>query len=281
MIPMCDLHVHSCFSDGTYTPEELIAEAKRIGLKAVALTDHNNVDGLPRFLAAAKKADMEAVPGVEFSTDYFGTELHILMLYVQPKHYDVVKSVLQDFHRGKDQSNRYLVENLNRAGIVISYDDIRTKTAGGYVNRGVIASKLVEKGYVFSINEAFEKYLSEGKGFYLPPKRADVFDMIRFIKKLGGVAVLAHPFLNLDEAALRKFLPVALDAGLDAMETMYPRYDFATTETAVKIAEEYGILQSGGSDFHGMIKPDIVLGMGRGDLLVPYTILEKLKGRQQ
>ena len=94
MIPVCDLHAHSCFSDGTYTPEELVAEAKRIGLKAVALTDHNNVDGLPRFLAAAEKAEIEAVPGVEFSTDYHGIELHVLMLFIQPKHYDAVKSVL-------------------------------------------------------------------------------------------------------------------------------------------------------------------------------------------
>lgn len=280
MIPVCDLHAHSCFSDGTDTPEELIALAKRIGLKAVALTDHNNVDGLPRFLEAAEKADVEAVPGVEFSTDYLGTELHVLMLYVQPKHYDAVKSLLHDFHRRKDLSNRNLVENLNNAGIAISYDDILGKTPTGFVNRAVIASELLDKGYVSSVKEGFKKYLSEKNGFYVPAKRTDVFEMIRFIKDLGGIAVLAHPFLNLDEEALRQFLPKAIAAGLDAMETMYSRYDAVTAETAMKIAQEFGILQSGGSDYHGKTKPDIALGTGRGELLVPYTILERLKCKQ-
>lgn len=279
MIPVCDLHAHSCFSDGTYTPEELVAEAKRVGLKAVALTDHNNVDGLPRFLAAAEKAEIEAVPGVEFSTDYLGIELHVLMLFIQPKHYDAVKYVLQDFHRRKEQSNRDLVDNLKKAGIMISYEDVCKRTPTGFVNRAVIASELVEKGYVSSVKEGFRQYLSEKNGFYVPAKRTDVYEMIRFIKDLGGVAVLAHPFLNLDEASLRKFLPDAIAAGLDAMETIYSRYDAETTETAIKIAQEFGVLQSGGSDFHGKAKPDIALGKGRGNLLIPYRILESLKCR--
>lgn len=281
MIPVCDLHAHSCFSDGTYTPEELVAEAKRIGLKAVALTDHNNVDGLPRFLAAAEKAGIEAVPGVEFSTDYHGIELHVLMLFIQPKHYDAVKSVLHDFHKRKEQSNRDLIDNLNKAGIAISYDDVCKRTPTGFVNRAVIASELVEKSYVSSVKEGFQKYLSEKNGFYVPAKRTDVYEMIRFIKELGGVTVLAHPFLNLDEAALRAFLPEAIAAGLDAIETMYSKYDELTTRTAMNIAEEFGILHSGGSDFHGKTKPDIALGRGRGNLLIPYSVLENLKCRNK
>lgn len=277
MIPVCDLHAHSCFSDGTYTPEELVAEAKRIGLKAIALTDHNNVDGLPRFSSAAQKVGIEAVPGVEFSTDYLGAELHVLMLFVQPNHYDTIRSVLRDFHLRKEQSDRDLVENLNRSGIHIFYDEIRQKTPSGFVNRAVVASELVEKGYVSSVKEAFKNFLSEKNGFYKPPKRTDVFEMIRFIKRLNGVAVLAHPFLNLDEAALRRFLPEAIAAGLDAMETMYSKYDAETTEIAAKIADEFGILHSGGSDFHGDVKPDIALGTGRGNLIIPYTVLQKLK----
>ena len=276
-IPICDLHAHSCFSDGTYTPEELVAEAKRVGLKAVALTDHNNVGGLPRFEAAAKAADVEAVCGVEFSTDYQGSELHILMLGVNPAHYKAIESVLREFHQRKEKSNRDLIRRLNGAGIDISYEELSTKTASGFINRAVIASELMDKGYVSSVKEGFKKYLSEENGFFVPPKRLDAYEVISFIKSLGGIAVLAHPFLNLDEEGLRRFLPEAIASGLDAMETIYSKYDAQTTVNAKKIAEEFGILQSGGSDFHGKAKPDIALGTGRGDLLIPYAFWESLK----
>ncbi len=273
----CDLHTHSCYSDGTYTPEELVAHAKRIGLKAIALTDHNNVDGLPRFVSAAENAGIEAISGVEFSTDYNGTELHILMLGVKIEHYEKIRLVLQDFQRRKEQSNRDLIEKLNHIGIKLSYDDLCKKTVSGFVNRAVIATELMEKGYVSSVNDGFRKYLSEKSGLFVPPKRMDAFCMISFIKKLGGIAILAHPFLNLNEAGLRGFLPEAIKSGLDAIETIYSEYDAETTKAAKRIAEEFGVLQSGGSDFHGQAKPEITLGIGHGDLFVPYSFWKKLQ----
>ena len=274
---ICDLHVHSNFSDGTCTPAELIALAEAAGLDAIALCDHNTVAGLPDLLAAAEGSSVEAVPGVEFSTDYQGTELHILALFVQPAHYAAIEALTADFHRRKDRSNIDLVENLNKAGYDIDLAAIKAATPGGYVNRALIAAALTEKGYTASIQAAFKELLHPARGYYTPPKRPDAFETIRFIKSMGCAAVLAHPFLNLDEEALRIFLPEAKEAGLDGMEVLYSKFDANTTARANALAEAFALLKSGGSDFHGGNKPDISIGVGRGDLKIPTDWLKNLK----
>jgi predicted metal-dependent phosphoesterase TrpH len=139
---------------------------------------------------------------------------------------------------------------------------------------------MLELGYVESVQAAFRTLLSPKHGLYHPPKRIDAYDAIRFIKSIGAVAVLAHPFLSMDENLLRAFLPRAVEAGLDAMEVFYSKYTEETTLLAVKIAEEYGILPSGGSDYHGGNKPDIAIGIGRGDLKIPHQWLNGLKKRK-
>lgn len=275
---MIDLHTHSTFSDGTLTPTQLVGEAVRAGLSAVALCDHNTVEGLPEFMEAGRKSAVRTVPGVEFSTQYQGAELHILALLVAPEAYEPITEKMEDFRRCKEQSNRELVAALARAGMPVDYEKLR-RESGGYVNRAVIATAMMEKGYTASVKEAFRKYLGEGCGYYIPPQRMDAFAAIAFIKSLGAAAVLAHPFLNLEEAALRGFLPEAMARGLDAMEVLYPKYDPATTRLAIQLAEEYGLLPSGGSDFHGAAKPDIFLGVGRGELCVPEGYLTALENR--
>lgn len=272
----CDLHTHSVFSDGTYTPEELIREAEKLGLTALALTDHNTVAGLPDFLAAGQGSTVEAVPGCEFSTDYCGTELHILGLFIEPEHYGTVTALMDAAQREKEQSNRELVAALNKAGYAIEYDKVAARSQGS-VNRAHIAAELLEAGYIGSVQEAFKSLLTKKRGFYKPPKRIGAYDCIRFIKSIGAVAVLAHPFLNLDEAGLRAFLPEAVEAGLDGMEVAYAKYSPETTVTAFRVAEDFGLKQSGGSDFHGENKPDIALGTGMGDLHIPSNWLNKLR----
>lgn len=274
----CDLHVHSTFSDGTLTPRELLRAACEAGLSSIALTDHNTVKGLPDFMDAARDFPVEAVPGIEFSVDYLGTELHLLGLYLQPAHYAPITAMMEDFLRRKEQSNIDLVSKLNAAGFQLNYEQIKPKDAG-YVNRAHIAAAMMEKGYTASIKEAFKRYLSPKHGYYVPPKRADVFETIRFIKSLGAVAVLAHPFLNLDEQALREFLPEAAQAGLDGMEVLYPLFDEEQSRTLAAMAAEFGLLPSGGSDFHGANKPHIQLGTGQGDLRVPDSCRNALKAR--
>jgi predicted metal-dependent phosphoesterase TrpH len=276
----CDLHTHSVYSDGTYTPAELITAAKAAGLGAIALTDHNTVAGLPPFLEAAKGSGVEAVPGVEFSTDYSDMELHILALFVKPEHYDIITRLLEDAALRKEQSNIDLVAALNRAGYQLDYAAIKAKTPNGQVNRAHIAAELTERGYTADRQEAFKKLLSPQCGYYVPPKRIGSYEAIRFIKSLGATAVLAHPFLSMKEETLRAFLPEAVECGLDGMETAYSKYSPETTALASQIAQEFGLKPSGGSDFHGGNKPDIGLGTGRGDLAIPMAWLENLRPKK-
>lgn len=274
---ICDLHVHSTFSDGTLTPTQLVEEAQRCGLAAVALCDHNTVAGLPEFLTAAEGTPVEAIPGIEFSTDYHGTELHVLGLFLRPESYSPITELLEDFGVQKDRSNAELVEALGRAGYVLDYEEIKTQTPNGQVNRAHIAAALTEQGYTATVKEAFKTLLAPKHGYYRPPERLNVFDAIRFIKALGSVAILAHPFLNLNEQELRRFLPEAKLAGLDGMETLYSSYSEEIAALAASIAGEFGLKHSGGSDFHGSNKPDICLGRGKGNLYIPLKIREELK----
>lgn len=276
----CDLHTHSVFSDGTDTPAQLIQLARRAELSAVALCDHNTVAGLPEFLEAAEDSGVEAVPGVEISTDFAEKELHILALFVQPQHYAAVTQLLAEGDRRKEQSNIDLVAALNGAGYALDYEAIKAKTPKGHINRAHIAAEMMELGYVESVQAAFQTLLSPKHGLYHPPKRVDAYDAIRFIKSIGAVAVLAHPFLSMDETLLRAFLPRAVEAGLDAMEVFYSKYDAKTTDLAQQIAGEFGILPSGGSDYHGGNKPDIAMGIGRGELRIPTQWLDGLKKRK-
>ena len=274
----CDLHTHSCYSDGTCTPEEIVDMAACLGLSAVALTDHNTLAGLPEFLAAARDKSIEAIPGVEISTNYGETELHILGLFLKEESFAPLAAVLEDFNCKKEESNRLLIQNLNRAGFPLDYDEICRNHPAGTVNRAVIAAALVQQGYVNSIKEAFQGLLSKKGGYYIPPQRLEALDAIRLLRQLEAVPVLAHPFLNLKTGdVLRKFLAEAVPAGLVAMETLYPSFTPEETALARRLAARYGLKESGGSDFHGTVKPHISLGTGKGTLAVPAEFAGKLK----
>lgn len=274
----CDLHTHSCFSDGTFTPARLIKLAEEAGLAAVALCDHNTVAGLGEFVAAGRESTVEAVPGIEFSTEYRGRELHILGLYIRPEHYGAVNDLLAEALERKKQSNMRLLEKLREQGVAVDYESVRAE-AGGTVNRAVIGAYLVRHGFCSSMEEAFDRWLNLDRGLYAPPKRPDAFEIIRFIKSIGAAAVLAHPFLNLDEAQLREFLEQATE--LDGMEVYYSKFSPEQTALLEQIAAEFGLAKSGGSDFHGSNKPDISIGTGRGNLAVPLESLEELKKRMR
>ena len=278
MARYCDLHTHSTYSDGTCTPAEIIEKAAAMNLSAVALTDHNTVAGLPDFLAAARGRPIEAIPGVEISTGYGGTELHIVGLFLPEEACPALEPVLAFYNRKKEESNRTLIRNLAAAGIVLDYDAICRSHPAGTVNRAVIAAALVQQGYVSSIKEAFQGLLSKRSGYYIPPERLDAFEAIGLLRRLGAVPVLAHPLLNLKtEEALQTFLEEALPAGLAGMETLYPSYTPEETALARRLAARYGLKESGGSDFHGDIKPHIHLGTGKGNLAVPAEFAENLK----
>ena len=278
MKKFCDLHTHSCFSDGTCTPAEIIEQAVVMNLSAVALTDHNTLAGLPEFLAAAQDKSIEAIPGVEISTNYGETELHIVGLFLREEAFAPLTAILEDFNRKKEESNLLLIQNLKQAGFPLDYDEICRNHPAGTINRAVIAAALVQQGYVTSVKEAFQGLLSKKGRYYIPPARLKTLDAICLLRKLEAVPVLAHPFLNLKtEAALRRFLAEALPAGLVGMETRYPSFTLEETTLAQRLAAEYRLKESGGSDFHGEVKPHIRLGIGKGDLATPAEFVKKLK----
>ena len=274
---ICDLHTHSVFSDGTDTPAQIIAEAVRLGLSAVALCDHNTVDGLPDFLAAARDKPLDAIPGAEFSVDLEGTELHLLGLFLPQGAFSQISDLMRQVNDRKEQSNIDLVDALNRAGFSLCYDTIKAATPAGKVNRAHIAAALTKAGYTATISDAFRTLLSPAAGYYREPQRLTVWQMLEFLTAIGAVPVLAHPFLNLTKERLAAFLPRAKQAGLAGMECQYSLYDAATTKTSLDLAAEFGLLPSGGSDYHGSNKPDIRLGCGKGNLSVPGQWAQALR----
>ena len=275
---ICDLHAHSNYSDGSFSPAELAQEAKRVGLSAIALTDHNNVGGIDEFLAECEKQNIEGIIGTEFSTDYKNTELHILGLFIDRESFDKVNSVCEEVRKNKDESNRIMIKRLQDAGYDITYEEVRA-ICKGTMNRAHIGEVLYKKGYTKTVKEVFKTILSKSGKIYHTAKRLDVFKTIEFIRSIGAVPVLAHPFLDLDEQSLREFLTIAVPCGLVGMETVYSTYSEQETLLAKQIAKEFGLKESGGSDFHGLRKIDISLATGRGNLVIPYDFCKNLRER--
>lgn len=278
---MIDLHTHSYFSDGTDAPEELIDQAKANGVSVIALTDHNTMGGVRRFLAKAKAEGVFGVAGIEFSTEYEKKELHIIALMVGEAYFDEIEANMEELKRRKEQSNRLLVEKLSAKGYDISYDGLVEKYRSVNINRAHIAATLTETGQTPSIKYAFAHLLGEECGIYIPPKRPDAFETIGYIRSIGAIPILAHPYLQFEQAELEAFLPLAIHSGLLGMEVDYSMYDEETTARAHETAEKFGLLPSGGSDHHGRNKPHITLGKGQGNLAVPESAWEKIFAKYQ
>ena len=272
----CDLHSHSLFSDGTSTPEELVRLAEELGISALALTDHNTSQGLPAFMEAGRHSDVITIPGCEFTTEWHKKEIHIVGLFFRREYWQEIEDFLELTHIAKINSNNILIKNLNKAGYEVTYDECAALTDGD-INRAHIARILMKKGYVKSVAEAFDTLLKPEHGFYVPAKRITSIAAIRFIKTYKATAIMAHPLLNLTPEEMEEFLPEAKKAGLDAIETRYTEFTEGMTNTAIRLAEKFGLKQSGGSDFHGKTKPGISLGSGRGNLFVPYAFYESMR----
>lgn len=273
---ICDLHTHSTYSDGSYTPEEIINSALDIGLSAVALCDHNTVDGLPYFLKSAENKNIQAIPGAEFSVDYSGTELHLLGLCIPENQFDKISQKMKDINARKEQSNIDLIVSLNKAGYDIDFISIKNSKPNGLFNRADIGAELTRKGYTASVQHAFDTLLEPEHGHYKEPERISVFEMVEFVKSINAVPVSAHPLLNLSYEKLEAFLPLAKEKGLIGMECFYSTYDEKMTQDSLRLADKFGLKYSGGSDFHGNTKPNIKLGFGHGNLKIPYEWLAAL-----
>lgn len=267
----CDLHCHSTFSDGSFTPTQLVDMAARRGL-TLALTDHNITAGLPEFMEQARLRGVTAVAGVELSTQYERYELHLLGLFLTPENYGRVERLTGHFRVLKEICNMELVERLNQAGYHIDYPSVKARNPTGNANRAHVAAELMERGYVSSVRHAFQTILSEEAGFYVPPERLGLLEAISFLRRIRAVPVLAHPLQELTGEQLCRLLPQAVEAGLMGMEVYHSSYDRATHDQAVDIASRFDLLWGGGSDFHGTPKPTVELGCCR----VPHQVYEQL-----
>lgn len=277
MSECCDLHLHTYYSDGTSTPTELVDMADKCGIATIALTDHNTVRGLREFLAAAKEKGVDAIAGIEFSVDYRDRELHLLALGIKEEYFAEIEKLMEDYLLMRHKTNRAMIKALCDDGYLLDYDEILGKSGNDYVNRAHIAAELVEKGYATSIRQAFNTFLRVDGPYFRKRILPDVFDMIEYIEKIGAVSILAHPFLQFDEAGLREFLREAKDHGLCGMETVYTEFSEEQTAMARALASEFDLLESGGSDFHGDNKPDVAFGVGFGQLRVPASFANKIK----
>ena len=273
-----DLHVHTTASDGTFTPTEAVKLAHSLGLEAIAVTDHDTVAGFDEARKAGEKLGVELVPGIEIST-HFGRAVHILGYYIDPKS-RILADTLVWMIRERDVRNRRMVEAMAADGIPISYERMRDRfgTAIGRPNFGQI---LVELGYASSVQDAFDRFIEKGQKYYRSRKMLSIERTVETILRAGGVAVLAHPFqYRLDDAGLRELIEHCLDYGLGGMECLYSGYTAEQSAYLLRLAREYGLTPTGGSDFHGLNKPAISMGSGKGDLFVPYELLEGLKERK-
>lgn len=271
-----DLHTHSTASDGSFSPRELIRHAKEKGLAAVALTDHDTVEGIEDAIQEGREIDIEVIPGVEISVEY-KPEMHILGYFFGETYKNAV-TILDNLIKSRNERNPKIIIRLNELGFDITMDEVKNEAKGKVVARPHIAKVLVKKGYVKSTEAAFERFLGFGKPAYFPKNRMTPAEGIKEILSVGGIPVLAHPvFLCPNMAQLDDILCELAAYGLKGIEAYYTDNTVKDTGNFLRLALKHNLLATGGSDFHGSFKPKIEIGCGYGNLKVPYELLDKMK----
>ena len=278
-----DLHTHSNKSDGSFSPTELVDYAITKGLCAVALTDHDTTDGLEEAVSHAKeltqsgRPSIEVIPGIEFSTKHGDKDVHIVGLYIT---YDApdFNAKLQEFVDSRTGRNIKMCHNLQQAGIDITYEKLQARNPDAVITRAHYASYLFEEGYVKSRQEAFTRYLGDHTKYFVPREKVTPAQAVALILQVGGVPILAHPPLyHMSRERLDKLVASLKDVGLMGIESLYSTYTNQDERDMIRLAKEYDLLLSGGSDFHGANKPNLDLGTGYGKLFVPEEYLIKIK----
>ena len=273
-----DLHIHTTASDGTAAPEEIVREAARLGLGAVAITDHDTAAGYLAAAAEGEKRALEVVPGIEISTK-FRAAVHILGYYIDVSS-PALEEVLDWMHRDREERNVKLCAMLREKGVDVDIERMHARF-GDLVGRPHFAEVMVENGLARDVDDAFTRLLNKNRPFFIPRQFLPIERSVEIIRASGGIPVLAHPFqYRLDDASLRELIEHCMDSGLEGIECRYSGYDRDMCAYLESLAAEYGLARTGGSDYHGAIKPDIRLGEGRGELDVPYAFLEELRARR-
>jgi predicted metal-dependent phosphoesterase TrpH len=263
-----DLHLHTFFSDGTFSPEELAAHGKKNHLAALALTDHDTVEGCARMGAACKTAGIEFIPGTELTAEQDGNELHILGYFLDTQNSRLLSEITK-FQNVRQNRIREMVARLNELDVPLKVDDVFALANCRSPGRPHVARAMVKASLSGSLDEAFERYLKKGRPAWVPKMKMSAGEGIELIHQAGGLAVLAHPGLNRTDESI----PALVEAGLDGIECFHTKHSTAISEHYLEIADQYYLLVTGGSDCHGMSKGKPLIGTVK----LPYTHVEKLK----
>ena len=288
-----DLHTHSTKSDGTFSPEELIRYAQVKGLSAIALTDHDTADGIEEALKTAQMLREEAqsspgssspavpevIPGVELSTQYRGRDIHVVGLFIDWRN-SGFNTRLREFADARIYRNQKMCRLLTEGGYPVNYEELLSFFPDTVVTRAHFAQYMLEKGFISSIDEAFRKLIGDDCPFFVPREKISPQDGVRFLLEYGAVPVLAHPLqYKMSDDQLCELLTSLCGYGLSGIEVYYSGYKPADTAYLSRLAEKFGLLPSGGSDFHGSRKKGLDLGTGYGHLYVPDTLLPPLRAK--
>ena len=278
---MIDLHCHSTASDGTFSPAALVSEALRANLSALALTDHDTVDGVDEFMRAAEGTSLRAIPGVELaSRNEKGESMHLVGLFIDC-HSESLACSLNTINKWRKERNERLLANLNRLGLEITMEEVKAVAGSHVIGRPHFARVLASKKYVGNIKGAFSRYLDRGKPAYSPRQVFSIKECIDIIHQANGLAIWAHPFSNshLTISNFRCRMNALKEEGLDGVEAYYPCHTQNQTKMAALIANSLGLLQSGGSDFHGSVFPGLNLGTAYGHFKIDDSLLDAMLKR--
>ncbi|MDI6758620.1 MAG: PHP domain-containing protein [Candidatus Omnitrophota bacterium] len=263
-----DLHLHTFFSDGTYSPKELILEAQKAGLCAIAIVDHDTIGGIEPAFDLAADRDIEVLPGIEFTAEYDNKEVHILGYLIDYKN-KVLTEKLEILRKYRQERAYKIIDKLKGMNIVLEPEAVFSKVKEGTVGRLHIARAMIEKGLASSIFEVFQKYIGDKCHAYVSGFRFSPSEAIKLIKDAGGIPVLAHPYSLYNDELVLKFI----EDGLMGLEVYYPEHSQGVTNFYLGLAQKYNLIVTGGSDCHGKAKPDVKVGRVK----IPYELVEKLK----
>ena len=267
-----DMHIHSIESDGTYTPEEIILRAMKNNVVALAITDHDTVAGVKRGREVAQKFQMEFIEGIEVSCNEEDLEVHVLGYYLNLEDEEFLAE-LRELEEARDKRNRKIIEKFEKIGIIIDIEELKSFAPGNIISRLHFANYLLEKGIVLSKNEAFDKYLGKHGIAYVPKENFPPERAVKMIKKNGGFVSLAHPkLITLNDEKLNDLIMRLKECGLDALESQYSSFSKSEKQKYKKLAKKYGLLITGGSDFHGGNRE----GVDIGDAGLEYSQLEAI-----
>jgi len=267
-----DLHVHSTFSDGLLSPEQIVYLAQKRNLRALSITDHDEINGYQVAYMLGKAISLQVIPGIEVSTLFSTTDVHVLGYFINP--FDpAIRKYVEDFKQRRVERAGEIVQRLGKIGIHIPFELVKMKAKNGSMGRPHIADVLIEEGIVFSFQEAFQKYLGDDKPAYVPKVKIELQDALQMIHGAGGLAFVAHPSVGVGDNLILQLI----DLGLDGIETMHPKHTFDDIRHYQEVCRRFDLLESGGSDCHGARQGETMLGWG----MVPFAFVQRMREKRE